>query len=109
MATIKRRSDRGNRWEVRYRDPDGKQRARLFERKVDAQRFVATTTTDILRGTYIAPEASRVTLVDYAATWTARMGPTGAHRRPRVSPTASISTSSRCSGVDRSPACGSPT
>lgn len=76
MATIKRRSDRGGRWEVRYRDPEGKQRARLFDRKVDAERFVATTTTDILRGTYIAPEAGRVTLADYAATWTARMGPT---------------------------------
>ena len=33
MATIKRRSDRGNRWEVRYRDPEGKQRARLSTAK----------------------------------------------------------------------------
>jgi len=33
MASIKRRADRGNRWEVRYRDPDGRQRARLFDRR----------------------------------------------------------------------------
>ena len=76
MATIKRRSDRGNRWEVRYRDPDGKQRARLFDRKVDAERFIATTTADMMRGTYIDPDAGRVTLADFAATWSARMGPT---------------------------------
>ncbi len=31
IASINRRSDRGNRWEVRYRDPEGKQRARLFD------------------------------------------------------------------------------
>jgi len=38
MATIKRRSDRAGRWQVRYRDDKGTQRARLFERKVDAER-----------------------------------------------------------------------
>lgn len=76
MATIKRRSDRGNRWEVRYRDPEGKQRARLYDRKVDAERFAATTTADMIRGTYIDPEAGRVTLADFAVTWQARMAPT---------------------------------
>ncbi len=69
MATIKRRSDRGNRWEVRYRDPDGKQRARLFDRKVDAERFAATTEADMLRGTYIAPLAGRTTFGEYAESW----------------------------------------
>lgn len=71
MATIKRRSDRGNRWEVRYRDPEGKQRGRLFDRKVDAERFVGTTTADMLRGTYIDPGAGRVTFADYAEPWLA--------------------------------------
>ncbi len=71
MATIKRRSDRGNRWEVRYRDPAGKQRARLFDRKLDAERFSATTAVDLLRGTYIEPGAGRVTFGDYAGVWLA--------------------------------------
>ena len=71
MATIKRRSDRGNRWEVRYRDPEGKQRARLFDRKADAERFIATTTADIVRGTYIDPDAGRRTFGDYAGQWQA--------------------------------------
>lgn len=71
MATIKRRSDRGNRWEARYRDPEGKQRARLFDRKVDAERFVATTTADIVRGSYINPGAGQVTFGEYATEWLA--------------------------------------
>ena len=71
MATIKRRADRGNRWEVRYRDPEGKQRARLFDRKVEAERFIATTTADMVRGTYIDPGAGQRTFGDYAAQWQA--------------------------------------
>lgn len=71
MATIKRRSDRGNRWEVRYRDPEGKQRARLFDRKVEAERFAATTTVAVLEGTYVAPSAGRVTVREYGERWRA--------------------------------------
>lgn len=71
MATINRRKDRGNRWEVRYRDPEGKQRARLFDRKFDAERFIATTTADMVRGSYIDPKAGRQTFGDYAAQWQA--------------------------------------
>lgn len=69
MATVKRREDRGNRWEVRYRDPEGKQRARLFDRRVDAERFVATTTADMVRGSYIDPSAGRVTFGEYVEAW----------------------------------------
>lgn len=71
MASIKRRADRANRWEVRYRDPAGRQRARLFDRKVDAERYAATTAVDVMRGTYIAPEAGRVTFATYSAEWLA--------------------------------------
>lgn len=66
MATIKRRPDRGGRWEVRYRDPEGKQRARLFDRKVDAERFGATTGADIVRGSYVDPSLGRLTLAKFA-------------------------------------------
>ena len=71
MATIKRRSERGGRWEVRYRDPDGKQRHKLFDRRVDAEQFIAATTVDMARGTYIDPKAGRVTFGEYAAEWLA--------------------------------------
>lgn len=71
MASVKRRPDRGNRWEVRYRDPDGKQRAQLFDRKVDADRFANTTEAKKLRGEWIDPAAGKVTFREYAKAWQA--------------------------------------
>jgi len=65
MATIKRRADRGGRWEVRYRDPGGRQRARLFDRKADAERFAATTGADIVRGSYVNPALGRLTFAKF--------------------------------------------
>lgn len=71
MATVKRRANRGGQWEVRYRDPEGKQRAKLFDRKVDADQFAATTTADLVRGQFVDPNAGRVTLREYAEAWQA--------------------------------------
>lgn len=65
MASIKRRSDRARRWEVRYRDPDGKQRARLFDRRVDAEQFVVATEHSKLSGTYLDPVLGRMTLARF--------------------------------------------
>ena len=67
MTTVRRRVDRGNRWEVRYRDPDGKQRARLFDRKVEADRFATTTGADIVRGSYIDPAGGRTAFARFVA------------------------------------------
>ena len=69
MATVKRRSDRGNRWEVRYRDPFGRQRARLFDRKVDAERFVVSVEHSKLTGSYVDPSAGRITFRSFAEEW----------------------------------------
>jgi hypothetical protein len=62
MASIKRRADRGNRWEVRYRDPAGKQRARLFDRHQDAEQFMTATEHSKLAGAYLDPLRGRMTL-----------------------------------------------
>ena len=43
MAHIRRHPVSG-RWQVRYRDPDSRERSRTFTRKVDADRFAATVT-----------------------------------------------------------------
>lgn len=67
MATIRRRADRGNRWEVRYRDPSGRQRARLFDRRVDAEQFVVATEHSKLTGTYLDPTLGRITLARFVA------------------------------------------
>ena len=67
MATIRRRTDRGNRWEVRYRDPGGQQRARLFDRRADAEQFVVATEHSKLTGTYLDPTLGRITLARFVS------------------------------------------
>jgi integrase len=65
MASIKRRADRGNRWEVRYRDPTGRQRARLFDRRADADQFLTSTEHSKFTGAYLDPGLGRITLARF--------------------------------------------
>ncbi len=74
MATIRRHPRAQSRWQVRYRDADGRQRARNFERKIDADRFAATVTADVLRGEYIDPRLGHTTFGEFAERWTATRG-----------------------------------
>lgn len=69
MANIQRRPD--GKWRVRYRDPSGKERAKHFDRKIDAERFGATIHADVLRGTYVDPDAGRVLFSSFARQWLA--------------------------------------
>jgi integrase len=59
------------RYLARWRDPSGKQRAKTFDKKGDARKFLATVTVDQLQGRYIDPAASKVTVADYVARWAA--------------------------------------
>ncbi len=59
MASIKRRDDGA--WRARYRDAAGKEHARHFDRKVDAQRWLDEVTSSVVTGTYTDPALSRVT------------------------------------------------
>lgn len=68
MGSI-RRAPRSRRWEARYRDPTGRQRTATFDRKGDAQAFLASTDTDIQRGAWRSPEAVRFTFAEVAAAW----------------------------------------
>jgi len=73
------RSDRygaGLRWKVRY-EVDGRARSKSYERKVDAEAFLATAEADQLRGTFVDPREGRVTFRVYAEGWRA----TAAHRQ----------------------------
>lgn len=63
------RHGQGMRWRARYLDPDGHQRSKMFARKIDAERFLASVTTDMLRGSYVDPSAGKVTFADFAARW----------------------------------------
>jgi integrase len=63
-------------WVARYRDPNHSERTRSFDRKLDAERFVAEQRTRIDRGDWIDPDASRVTLEDWSGHWLEGVRPT---------------------------------
>lgn len=65
MASIKKRPD--GKWRARYRDHDGKEHARHFPRKVDAQQWLDGVTADVLTGRYVSPAAGKSTLQGYFA------------------------------------------
>jgi integrase len=71
MASIRKRDGRPKPWEAVYRDPDGRQRTKAFPRKVDARRFLATVQADVLHGSYVDPQAGRVTFAEFADEWLA--------------------------------------
>jgi Phage integrase, N-terminal SAM-like domain len=70
MATIERRVRNGKTtYRVRYRDPAGSQRSRVFARKADAQRFLNETETAKARGTWTDPALGRVLFRDWLGEW----------------------------------------
>lgn len=67
MASIKKRPN--GKWRARYRDPAGREHARHFGRKVDAQGWLDEVTTSLVTGQYVAPEAGQIAFRDYAEDW----------------------------------------
>lgn len=57
-------------WLARWRDPAGEQRKRSFARRLDAERFLATISADIVHGTYVDPNDPTL-FRDYAEAWRA--------------------------------------
>jgi integrase len=67
MASIAKRAD--GQWRARYRDAAGREHARHFRRKVDAQRWLDGVTAAVETGTYVDPRAGRVTVGEWADRW----------------------------------------
>ncbi|XTZ16142.1 tyrosine-type recombinase/integrase [Micromonospora echinospora] len=63
----------GMRYRVRYLAPDGKEKSQSFpdKKKREAQAFLANVQADILKGTYVDPDAGRTTFKQYADEWLA--------------------------------------
>lgn len=59
-------------WRARYRDEAGREHARHFERKVDAQRWLDETASSVLTGTYVDPAAGRITFKKFYDDWSKR-------------------------------------
>lgn len=71
--TSKRTGKREVRWQARYRAPDGREHARRFRRKADAEDWLAANTVQLGDGTWTDPRAGRILLVDYARDWYATL------------------------------------
>ncbi len=67
MASISKRPD--GRWRARYRDANGKEHAKHFDRKTDGQRWLDQVTASLVRGEYVDPRAGKITFEAYAAAW----------------------------------------
>jgi len=70
MTSIAKRAD--GHWRARYRDARGKEHARHFARKVDAQQWLDSVTASVQVGAYVDPTMGRETVAAYARTWLER-------------------------------------
>src|SRR4051794_24731992 len=70
MVSIARRPDGSYR--PRYRDAEGREHARHFSRKPDAQRWLDEVTATVVTGMYVDPKAGRITLSAFYAAWAVR-------------------------------------
>ena len=70
------------RWQARYHGPDGIDRAApgTFERRADADRWLATIEDQVIHGDWLDPDAGLVPLEEYGPRWIAER----AGLRPRT-------------------------
>lgn len=75
MSSIEKRVRGGRiRWYVRCRDPRGEQRTKVFDRKVDAERYLTNVESRKLSGSYVDPKRAAVTVGAFAERWKAAQG-----------------------------------
>ena len=77
MGSVKRRPD--GKYRARYRDHAGKEHAKHFDRKIDAERWVTGQEAALDRGEHIDPRVGRIRFADYAGTWLANQMHAGLH------------------------------
>src|SRR5947209_13159372 len=68
MGSI-RKAPRTGRWEARYRDPNGGQRTRTFDRRTEAKAFLAALEADVRRGNWLDPALAERPFAEVAAAW----------------------------------------
>ena len=69
MASIERAKTQRSGYVVRYRGPDRKPRSKTFKRKADAESFLRTVEADVMRGTWVDPNAGKILLRDWGTQW----------------------------------------
>jgi integrase len=85
MSSIERRVRNGKRvYRVHFRDPDGKQRSKTFDRLIPAERFKTSVDAAKNQGTYIDPGRGKTTVADMAGQYLAGKVNLKASTRARV-------------------------
>jgi hypothetical protein len=69
MASIQRWN--GGRWRAHWRSPDGRPQSKVFDRKIDAQRFLTSLEAAKAKGAYINPALGRQKFLGFADDWAA--------------------------------------
>jgi len=69
MSIHRRSGTRGDTYEVRLRGGDGRERSQSFKTKKDAERYERDQLMARDRGTWIDPNAGKVTLADWCTEW----------------------------------------
>ena len=70
MGNIAKRTN--GQWRARYRDDLGREHAKHFETRREAQRWLDTVTTSKVTGTYVDPSAGKITFADWWGEWSQR-------------------------------------
>lgn len=69
MASVAKRPD--GRWRARYRDDSGREHAKHFDRRIDAERWVTESQSKVNRGEWVDPVLGRLTVAEWSVTWLA--------------------------------------
>jgi len=67
MASINKRPN--GTWRARYRDDGGREHARHFDRKTDAQAWLDEQTAKLVAGTHVTPRQARTTVGQWCDIW----------------------------------------
>ncbi len=80
MPRIQHRPERRRPWQIRYRDPSGRDRARGVLRRSDAHRFANSVEGDRLLCEWTDPRLSKTTVAEWSERW--RL--TKSHPKPKT-------------------------
>ena len=71
MASIEKRPRQDGRasWRAHYRTPSGEQRNKTFNRRAEADRFLASVESSKTTGSFVDPVLARITVGDWATHW----------------------------------------
>lgn len=75
MAHVQKKPGRPQPWVARYVAPDGRERSRSFARKIDAERFLASTEAGKLRGEWTDAALARTRVDEWSEHWLASIRP----------------------------------